>query len=82
MAWLTPGLRVAASQTAGCTLAQVVPRHATEALVDGGAAEVGVAGVDARHIVSRACTSSNGFISGMVRWKFIFGQEDVELLFF
>ena len=34
------------------------------------------------HIVSCACTSSNGFISGMVGWKFVFGQEDVESLFF
>ena len=36
----------------------------------------------ARHVVSRACTSSNVFISEMVGWKFVFGQEDAALLFF
>ena len=36
--------------------------------------------VDAQHVVSCDCTSSNGFISGMVGWKFLFGQGDGVLL--
>ena len=38
--------------------------------------------VDARQVVSSACTSSNVFISGIDRWKFVFGQEGAQSLFF
>jgi hypothetical protein len=38
--------------------------------------------VGAQYTVSRACTSSNRFIIGVAGWKFVFGQEDVESLFF
>ena len=37
--------------------------------------------MDARHTISRVCRSSNGFNSVMAGWKFIFGEEDVKLLF-
>ena len=38
--------------------------------------------MDTHHTVSRASTSSNGGVGLTAGWKYLFGEEDVKLLFF